>query len=235
MDVNGLVFSRLNHEALSSAGEVPGLAGNCGLGAMFPRSFAMKPHFGDLVHFTYRILERGRLAVQGLRSPQPGIESLGEAFAGIPTQLGLSAAVGFQVVVEGRPRELKGMPRDEVYSIGREAIVNAYRHSRAKNIAMSVEFRASELRIAVRDNGCGIDPSNCGGDRTDTGASRECNSEPNESARDFVSSAESRSVLKLNCVCPAGLLSSRMWSGLAAESGTGVSTSWTLEEAGESL
>jgi len=157
MDVNGLVFSRLNHEALGCAGEFPGLAGNCGLGGLFARSFAMKPHFGELVHFTYRILEQGRLAVQGLRSPQR-IESLGEAFAGVPTELGLSAAVGFQVVVEGRPRELRGMPRDEVYSIGREAIVNAYRHSRATDIAMSVEYRATELRIAVRDNGCGIDP-----------------------------------------------------------------------------
>jgi signal transduction histidine kinase len=158
MDVNGLVFSRLNHEALGSAGDFPGLAGNCGLGALFPRSFAMKPHFDDLVHFTYRVLEQGRLAVQGLRAPQHRMESLGEAFAGVPTELGLYAAVGFQVVVEGRPRELRGMPRDEVYSIGREAIVNAYRHSRAKEIAMSIEYRATELRIAVRDNGCGIDP-----------------------------------------------------------------------------
>lgn len=158
MDVDGLVFSRLNHEALGAGGDFPGLAGNSGLGGLFPRSFAIKPHFDDLVHFTYRVLEQGRLAVQGLRSPEHGIESLGEAFAGVPTELGLSAAVGFQVVVEGRPRELRGMPRDEVYSIGREAIINAYRHSRAKDIATSVEYRANQLRIAVRDNGCGIDP-----------------------------------------------------------------------------
>jgi len=47
---------------------------------------------------------------------------------------------------------------DELYCIGREAIVNAYRHSRAKRIETEIEYRASELRIAVRDNGCGIDP-----------------------------------------------------------------------------
>jgi signal transduction histidine kinase len=47
---------------------------------------------------------------------------------------------------------------DEVYRIGREAIVNAYRHSQARVIETEVEYRPTDLRIAVRDNGCGIDP-----------------------------------------------------------------------------
>jgi signal transduction histidine kinase len=49
---------------------------------------------------------------------------------------------------------------DEVYRIGREAIVNACRHSKAKAIEMDIEYWPTELRIAVRDNGCGIDPQN---------------------------------------------------------------------------
>jgi signal transduction histidine kinase len=44
-----------------------------------------------------------------------------------------------------------------VYRIGREAILNAYRHSQAKLIEAEIEYRPTEVRIAVRDNGCGMD------------------------------------------------------------------------------
>jgi signal transduction histidine kinase len=61
------------------------------------------------------------------------------------------------VIVQGRDRELRAGIGDEVYRIGREAIVNAFRHSRAGEIETEVEYSATELRISVRDNGCGID------------------------------------------------------------------------------
>lgn len=114
--------------------------------------------FNDVTQLMDRVLEQGRLVVQGLRSPDQHGSSLGQAFAGVPTELGLPSAVGFRVVVEGRQRELTSWLRDDVYRIGREAIVNAYRHSRAKEIETAIEYRPGELRIAVRDNGCGIDP-----------------------------------------------------------------------------
>jgi len=63
----------------------------------------------------------------------------------------------FRVVVEGQQKKLKAGLRDEIYRIAREAIINAYRHSGAKNIETEIEYRPSELRICVRDNGCGID------------------------------------------------------------------------------
>jgi signal transduction histidine kinase len=119
-----------------------------------------KQRFSDVLQLLDRVLEQGRCAVQGLRSPAERIASLGEAFAGVPTDLGLSSAVGSRVFVHGKERELRAGVRDEVYCIGREAIVNAYRHSRAQDIETEVEYRPTELRIAVRDNGCGIDPQN---------------------------------------------------------------------------
>ena len=47
--------------------------------------------------------------------------------------------------------------RDDVYRIGREAIVNAFRHSQASNIDVHLEYSSSQLRIAVSDDGSGID------------------------------------------------------------------------------
>ena len=123
-----------------------------------PGDSAAKAPFGRALEAMDRVLEDGRRAIQGLRSSHEHVSSLGQALAGVPNDLCLSSAVGFRVVVVGRQRELRAGLRDEVYRISREAIVNAYRHSRAKHIETEIEYRSTELRIAVRDNGCGIDP-----------------------------------------------------------------------------
>jgi signal transduction histidine kinase len=123
-----------------------------------PADSSAKPRFGSVLQAMDRILEEGRRAVLGLRSPQNQPPSLGEALAAVPNDLGLPSAVEFRVVVEGRQRELNAELRNELYRIGREAIINAYRHSRAKHIETKIEYRPAELRITVCDNGCGIDP-----------------------------------------------------------------------------
>jgi signal transduction histidine kinase len=119
-----------------------------------------KPRFNHVLKLLDGVLQQGRCAVQRLRSPDHCLclGSLGEIFAGVPNDLGFPSADGFRVVVRGRERELRTGLRDEVYCIGREAIINAYRHSRAKQIETEIEYRPTELRIAVRDDGCGIDP-----------------------------------------------------------------------------
>jgi signal transduction histidine kinase len=73
-------------------------------------------------------------------------------------ELNANPGVDFRVVGLGQARPLDAIIRDEVYRIGREAVVNAFRHSGASRIEVDVEFGAKGLRIAVRDNGCGIDP-----------------------------------------------------------------------------
>ena len=123
-----------------------------------PADFGSKPRFTDLVDMFDRVLEQGRLAVQGLRSPREQFPSLIHALAGVPSELGLSDTVAFRVVVEGQQRVLRAPLWDDVYRIGSEAIVNAYRHSQARQIETRIEYGAAELRIAVRDDGCGIDP-----------------------------------------------------------------------------
>jgi signal transduction histidine kinase len=84
--------------------------------------------------------------------------TLGTALAGVPKESGFPAATGFRVVVHGWERELKTGLREEIFGIVREAIINAFRHSRAKRIEAEIEYRSRELRIAVRDDGRGIDP-----------------------------------------------------------------------------
>jgi signal transduction histidine kinase len=111
-----------------------------------------------LARLTDRVLKRTRLAVQGLCSPVDQISSFGTAVANLLTESGLSSVVRCRVIEEGRPRILRALLWDEVYTIGREAIVYAFRHSGAKQIEIEIRYLAAKLRIVVRDDGRGIDP-----------------------------------------------------------------------------
>lgn len=122
-----------------------------------PAESAARPRFSRALQAMDRALEEGGRAVRGLHFSQDQVPSLGHALASVPHELGLPTKVGFRVVVAGQPRELKTGLFEELYRIGREAILNAYRHSGATQIETEIEYCAKELRIAVRDNGCGID------------------------------------------------------------------------------
>jgi signal transduction histidine kinase len=64
----------------------------------------------------------------------------------------------YRVVVEGKPRELTPVVRDDAYRIAREAVHNAYHHANARHIETEVTFGDTALTIRVRDDGIGVDP-----------------------------------------------------------------------------
>jgi ligand-binding sensor domain-containing protein len=103
-----------------------------------------------------RVIDEGRNAVRGLRATEEGFE-LDQAFARVGEDLRLADGV-FEVRREGQPRPLHPLIRDDVYRIGREALVNASRHSGAQRIEVVVDCAPHQLRVLVRDDGCGIDP-----------------------------------------------------------------------------
>jgi signal transduction histidine kinase len=69
-----------------------------------------------------------------------------------------SNTASFRVHVEGAPRNLHPILRDEVYRITGEAIRNAFRHADAKQIEVEIHYDDRQLRVRVRDDGKGIDP-----------------------------------------------------------------------------
>ena len=97
------------------------------------------------------------MCFDNLEQHDRGATSLAQAFAGVAKNVDLPSAVAFRVVVIGREREFKAGLREDLFAIGREAILDACRHSRAKHIETEIEYRSAELRIAIRDDGCGID------------------------------------------------------------------------------
>jgi signal transduction histidine kinase/ligand-binding sensor domain-containing protein len=123
-----------------------------------PADSPAKPLMNRVLKLMGRVIEEGRNAVRGLRSTHDDSHNLGQAFSRVAQELVIPEAVEFRVLVEGMPRALHPVIRDEVYRVGRESLVNAFRHSHASKIEVEVDYSAGSLRIRVRDNGCGIDP-----------------------------------------------------------------------------
>jgi len=116
-----------------------------------------RPGFEHIVQMMSQIIDEGRNTVRGLRSSIDVTTALQDSFSRIPEELG-KPPISFRVVVEGEAMALRSGIRDDVYRIGREALVNAFRHSGANNIDLHLEYVADQLRILVRDDGCGVDP-----------------------------------------------------------------------------
>ncbi len=104
-----------------------------------------------------RVIEEGRNAVRGLRAASSTPEDLERAFLGIHEELTATDHADYRVIIEGKPRPLNPIIRDEVYRIGREALLNAFHHSGGKSIELELEY-SHHLRMLVRDDGRGIDP-----------------------------------------------------------------------------
>jgi signal transduction histidine kinase len=115
-----------------------------------------KPRLNHVQQLMGQVIEEGRNTIRGMRSSGDDSWDLGRAFDRIRQEFADQKPIDFRVVVEGRPRPLHPIIRDEVYGIGREALVNAFRHSGAKSIEVEMEYTARRLRVLVRDDGRGI-------------------------------------------------------------------------------
>jgi signal transduction histidine kinase len=97
------------------------------------------------------VVEKNDLAV--------AVRTLGEELAAVD-----QPSPTFEVAVEGTPRSLHPILRDEVYRLAAEAMRNAFCHAQAWKIEVEIRYGEKEFRLQVRDNGRGIDPSVLSGD-----------------------------------------------------------------------
>jgi signal transduction histidine kinase len=111
-------------------------------------------------------INEGRDAVQGLRSSTLESIDIAEAARTMGQALVTEGnnQASFRVDVEGTPRNLPPILRDEVYRIVGEALRNAFRHAQARQIEVEIQYDDRQFRLRVRDDGKGIDPKLLGGD-----------------------------------------------------------------------
>jgi signal transduction histidine kinase len=123
-----------------------------------------KQKLGNAIDQAAQAIREGRDAVQDLRSSVTvtndlalALNTLGQELAVDKTNHDASVPV-LHVEVEGAPRDIHPVVRDEVYRIAGEALRNAFRHADAQHIEMEIRYDERQLRLRLRDDGKGIDP-----------------------------------------------------------------------------
>jgi signal transduction histidine kinase len=103
-------------------------------------------------------IAEGRSAVYDLRSSVIDTCDLPESIKAVGDELSAEGTATFRLVVEGRPREVHPMIRNELYRITREALRNAFRHAHARHIEAEITYGERTFRLRIRDDGEGIPP-----------------------------------------------------------------------------
>jgi len=105
-------------------------------------------------------ITEGRNAVQGLRESTVGTSDIADAIGALGAELAAVAdgpAPAFHVTVEGEPRSLHPILRDDVYKIAAEALRNAFRHAAATDIEVEIRYDREQFRLRAQDDGKGFD------------------------------------------------------------------------------
>lgn len=111
---------------------------------------------------TEQAITESREAIQDLRSASADQDDIAKSIAATAQQLAKSfqnveGLPLFSVVVEGEPRPLAPLIQDEVWRVAHEALMNAYRHAKARRIESEIRYDHHAFRLRVRDDGRGID------------------------------------------------------------------------------
>lgn len=104
-------------------------------------------------------IAEGRDAVYDLRSSATTTNDLTQAVRSLCNELTTPDAAEFNLTVEGPPRDLHPIIRDELYRIIREALRNAFTHARAHHIEAELIYAERLFRLRIRDDGQGIEPA----------------------------------------------------------------------------
>jgi len=133
-----------------------------------PEDQPAKSSLTHVLRVMSKVIDEGRSSLQRL-GPSSGSHLLDveQAFSSLRQEFAEADGDGFTVKLDGRPRPVHPIIRDEVYRIGREALINAFRHSGAKRIEVEVEYKARRLIVTIRDDGCVIDPQVLRSDKDD--------------------------------------------------------------------
>jgi signal transduction histidine kinase len=105
-----------------------------------------------------RILVEGRNRVNRLRADDLTPADLIDAFEAVAADFNHEQRVRFVLNIEGHVEDVSSPVLHELYYIGREAISNAFRHSKASEITVNLNCGPKSMVLVVTDNGCGFDP-----------------------------------------------------------------------------
>jgi signal transduction histidine kinase/ligand-binding sensor domain-containing protein len=120
-----------------------------------------KVSFENAIDRAAQAIAEARDTVQDLRASTVVTNDLAVAISTLGDELAASGVNGHgtvvHVAVQGTPRDLRPILRDDVYRIVGEALRNAFRHAHAHRIEVEITYDDRQFRVQARDDGKGID------------------------------------------------------------------------------
>ncbi len=123
-----------------------------------PADSPSKSALSHALRLVHRAIDEGRAAIHGLHTASPAPSSLEEALSNFLNEVAPGRGAQLRIFIQGKPWTLNPAIQEQLFLIGREAAMNALRHSQATKIEIEIQYLRDLLRVFVRDNGCGIKP-----------------------------------------------------------------------------
>lgn len=101
-------------------------------------------------------VRRGRSALIELRNEEAAMVDLAAALTRARGELWSGDVPEFVLRVSGNAPAFLASVYDDVYSIAREALINAYRHGHAARIEVKIAYSAGSVELTVEDDGMGL-------------------------------------------------------------------------------
>src|SRR2546426_690288 len=103
-------------------------------------------------------LREARRSVQALRPQALEEKPLSEALKDLIERMTQGTTVRAKFASQGKRRKLPPEWETNLLRIGQEVLTNVLRHARASEFKVLLVFDSSEIRLELRDNGCGFNP-----------------------------------------------------------------------------
>jgi signal transduction histidine kinase/ligand-binding sensor domain-containing protein len=126
---------------------------------LLPSTEPAKAMLNDALELADQVMEEGRNKVQNLRAASTDRPALADQLERVGHDLTTGTTTSVVMIAEDATRNLDPLAHDEIFAIGREAIVNAFRHANASKITVELRCDPGQLVLVCRDNGCGIGKS----------------------------------------------------------------------------
>lgn len=102
-----------------------------------------------------QVIAEGRERVRNLRRAQQAADDLPQTLRGFD-QLHEHVGTDYRVEIAGTPRTLHPVVHDELCQLAREAVSNAFRHARASNVRVRLDYHPRQFSLSVCDDGRGL-------------------------------------------------------------------------------
>jgi signal transduction histidine kinase len=103
-------------------------------------------------------LREARRSVQALRPQALEEKQLSEALKDLIQRMTSGTTVSAEFTLQGEQQKLPPEWEANLLRIGQEVLTNVLRHARAGEFKALLVFDSREIRLDLRDNGCGFDP-----------------------------------------------------------------------------